>query len=324
MSFKPTYEITIGSYLLSSETNNRLVDLMVAASLQVPVNVCRLTLPQLDDMPLEKDMPFSLKLGYNGKNAKVFSGIIHRIEQGLEQTRLTVMSVFRKLTAHRGSSYFDNPTAAAMVLDFCQQLGITPGRVDTGLNFSFYALGEERSYYEHLQNLALQCGFDLYSDVHDHLVFGRPTSLELYAFEAGGNILDLQLYEEQTGLDQVTVYGESPASLGQGTQGASWLTKKEVKGNAGTGDGPSRQVFSPSIRTLENASRMAQSLQQAWKGRKRGFVRVLGSPEIQIGDSIQIKNPPGTGLGGLFKVTGYTHRLQTEKGFISQLNIQEK
>lgn len=322
MAFRPTYEITIGQYLLSNKTNNRLVELEVEASLHVPVNACRIRLPQLGGMQLENGLPVTVKLGYDGRNTKVFTGALHRVEDGIETASLTAMSAFRRLTVARGSQFFENPTAASIVLDLCRQAGVTPARVDTGMNFSFYALGGDRSFYEHLRRLAEQCGFDLYADAEDHLFFGRSVPVNLFAYEAGASILSFELYED-TAVAQVEVYGESPASLGQGTQGASWLTKKEIKGSAGAGAGTVRRVFDPSVRTLESASQVAQALQQRWKSRKKGRLKVLGAPDIQIGENVQVSNMAGATKSALFKVTGFTHWLSATAGFTSQFKIEE-
>ncbi|HRI59908.1 MAG TPA: hypothetical protein PK228_09295 [Saprospiraceae bacterium] len=323
MNYRPIYDISIGSFALNTRNNNRLVELSVSAKLDVPVNECRMVLPRLKDMRFETGMPVSVKLGYDKQTSQVFAGELDQIEHNAETVTLTASGAFHRMVSNRVNLYFDGPSAGEIATELCQQHKVTPGNVGTGMRFSFYTLGHDRSAYEHLKYLSEQCGFDCYADENDHLVFAQPAPQTTHPFGYGENILNLQLWEEAAPDTTWEVYGESPSSTGQGPQGASWLTKKEVKGSAGLGAGVVRRVFAPTIRTIDNATLMAQALQNDRKGRIKGILHTLGAPEVKIGDSIQIKNMPETQQNGMFKVTGFRHHLHAGSGFISQFNIQK-
>ena len=322
MNYRPTYEITLGNQLLSTRANNRLVELSVHAGLEVPVNECRITLPRIDDMKLETGSPVSVKLGYDQQTNQVFAGTLSRIELGTSTLSLTARSVFRKLVKSRVNLFFENPTAGEMATEICRQFGIQVGNLGAGLRFSAYALGQDRAVYGHLKYLADQCGFDLYADSKDRLVFAQALPMALHPFEYGANIISVQIREDAAPEAKWEVYGESPASTGQGPQGASWFTKKEVKGSAGIGSEVVRRVFAPTIRTLDNATRMAQALQEKQKNRKRGTLRVTGAPEVQAGDTIQLQKMPETQHNGMFKVVALHHQLNAGSGFLSHFKIQ--
>jgi len=322
MNYRPTYDITLGNQALGTRTNNRLVELTVSAAFDVPVNECRIVLPQLDGMDLKTGVPVTVKLGYDTQLRKVFSGELVRVEHGTETVTLTARSIFRKLTASRVNLYFENPAAGEIVTEICQQHGIRPANIGAGLRFSFYTLGQDRTAYDHLLYLAAQCGFDFYADAGDQLVFAQPAALAIHPFEYGANILSLHIREDAAPETKWEVYGESPSSSGQGPQGASWLTKTEVMGSAGLGSETIRRSIAPTIRTLDNATRMAQALQEKQKNRKRGYLRAPGVPEVQLGDTVQINNMPETLQNGMFKVVSVQHRLNAVSGFISQFKIQ--
>lgn len=321
MKLSVTYEITIGGYRLSTSANNRLVRVLVEASLVTPVNSCTIWLPPLNDMPFETGMVVVVKLGYGGNNTKVFTGQIHQIEQQLHILRITVLSSFRQLVVQRENLYFEKSTAAAIVGNLCQQASITPARIDPGIQFPFYGLGDRSSLYEHLRSLADKCGFILFADENDHLFFGKSIPLKTMVFEVGSNILALQLEDEPNRANQIEVYGESPASFGQGISGAYWLTKKEVKGTAGS-SGSTRAIAMPEIRTLESAQSVAVALQQQQKPGKMGKLQILGEAEIRLGQLIKINKLPNGNLTNLFTVLGIAHSVQAERGFITTINIQ--
>ena len=140
-------------------------------------------------------------------------------------------------------------------------------------------------------------------------------------FEVGSNILTLQLEDMPNRASQIEIYGESPASFGQGVPGASWLTKKEVKGTAGS-QGPTRTIAMPEIRTLESAQSVAVALQQQQKPGKMDKLQVLGAAEVKLGQLIKINKLPSGSLTNLFTVLGFSHSIQAERGFITTINIQ--
>jgi hypothetical protein len=129
--------------------------------------------------------------------------------------------------------------------------------------------------------------------------------------------------DEQTApLSGVDVYGESPASHGQGTDGVSWLTKKEVKGSAGDTAGRVLRVIDPTARTEDAAKQIATAILTASTAKPRGVLKVLGSPGVKLGDAVNIAEMPLDSQNGTFKVTGVTHTLTSTSGFVTTLAVQ--
>lgn len=323
MNDRPTYRISMGSLVLSTQDANRLVELAVHAGLETPVHECRIVLPQFNDLPIEAGMPVSVQLGYDQKMQLVFSGEIYRLEQGVSTIILMARSACQRLVHSRLDLYFEGMTAGEMVTAICREGNVLPGMIQPGLRFSHYALGRDRSAYDHLSYLANQCGFDLYANENDRLVFAKTTAFAMHSFSYELNIVSFRFSTHTAGGGKWEVFGESPASLGQGPPGAYWLTKKEVKASAGLGGQAVHQTFAPTIRSLDNASLMAKALQQKQKKRKVIRLSTLGIPEVKIGDTIQIGQMPEEQQNGLYKLIDLRHRLNAQSGFISQLKMQE-
>jgi len=323
MNYRPIYQISIGNLVLSTQETNRLVELDVHAGLETPVHECRMVLPQFNDLTIEEGVPVSVQLGYDQQMEQVFTGELHRQEQGAERLTLIARSACKRLVKRRLDLYFEGMTAGEMVTTICQQEKVLPGIIQPGLRFSYYALGRDRSAYSHLKYLAAQCGFDLYANEKDRLVFARTAAIAVHSFTYQVNIISFRFSDGKAIGEKWEVFGESPASLGQGPQGAYWLTKREVKGSAGLGGKSVHQIYAPTIRSLDNASLMAKALQKKQENRKRICICTMGAPEVKIGDTIQINQMPEKQQNGWYKLIDIRHRLNAQSGFISQFKMQE-
>ena len=181
----------------------------------------------------------------------------------------------------------------------------------------YYAVGAERHLLAHVQALAVRNGFDLYADSDDAVNFSPYGPSGTYTARYGAELLALQQEEVVAGIDGVEVYGESPASLGEGDKAYSWLTKSEVKGNAGQSSGNVLRVQDPSIRNQDAAGTAAEKLLALRQTKKQGWVSVLGKPDPVLGGAIELKDLPDSALNGSFKITAIRHQLDKVQGYIT-------
>ncbi len=228
------------------------------------------------------------------------------------------------MTATRVNLAFEQPTAGDIVSALCKEAGVKTGKVDPGLTFPSYAVGSNQSAYDHARRLARQCGFDLYADPDDQVVFakaipaGQPRVLQY-----GTTVLAISMGMPGESIGAVDVFGESPASFGKGDQAAPWLTKRDVKGSApATGGGVAVQAIEPAARTVQNAQQIARNLQSALKSRDRARAQLVGTPDIGLNEMVQITQMPVSSLNGTFRVTGVEHTLQHGSGFITTIDIE--
>lgn len=317
------YRITLGSHQFSANRGSPLLDLRLESSLAIPVNEAVLTLTTLEPITLNLNDPVTVDLGYGNSLTRVYSGILSTVTRGIDRIRVESHSCFQALTQAHFNLLYEKSTAGDIVQDLAQRLKITVGSVESGLKFSAYALGDHRSVYAEVRSLADLCGFDLYSDPQDRVVFARPKSGSPQECRYGADILDYHRTTQPVLPDGLEVYGESPASQGQGEQAASWLTKQEVRGRAGKATGVVLRRVEPTARSQNLADQMAKALFQAQAKQQRGWVRILGNPQINLGGALKIAQMPMAADNGTFKATGVRHQLSRRQGFCTTVNWEE-
>lgn len=311
------HRVTIGSASYEWGDHSRLVGLRTHASLSVPVNTAWVALAPPDGLSAAPDDELVVELGYGDDLEKVFSGVVETAEWGIERLAVHAAGSFHKLVTARLNLFFEKTKAGDIVSDVAGQLEIATGNVESGLEFPAYALSDSLTAYDSLRNLAWRCGFDLYADVDDQLVFAAYDPAETHAFQYGVNILSLYLGHPTDSVTGAEIYGESPASHGQGQDSTSWLTKKDVKGTAGSSGVATWRRFDPSARTQEDAAQMAEAALAALSTKRACTLRALGSPAVQLGHEIEIAKMPLDDQNGVFKVSGVEHRLDRRHGFYS-------
>jgi hypothetical protein len=318
-----THRITIGTEASASPDTSRLVRLRVRASLYEPVKYAEASFAPPDGLSLQPGDDLKVELGADRNSAQVFSGKIARVEWGFGSATVLAESQMSLMTATRVNLAFERPTAGDIVSALCQEAGVQTGQVQPGLSFAAYAVGSNRSAYDHARRLAVQCGFDLYADPDDKVVFAKavPTG-QPRLLQYGTTVLAISLSKPSDGAGAVDVFGESPASFGKGDEAAPWLTKKDVKGSApATGGGVAVQATEPAARTVQNAQQMARNLQSALKSRIRARAQLVGTPDVRLNEIVQIAQMPLSDLNGTFRVTGVEHTLRHGSGFVTELDL---
>ena len=331
------HKIKINSDVWSSTEHSRLLSLNVRASLDVPVNECEIIFTHPEGVKVKSEDEIEVELGYGDALELVFTGKVDRVDWSIGKLVIAARGSFKSLVEAHYNIYFDRPKASDIVKELSKEAEVKTDSVDTGLSFDYYAVGTERSAFSHLKKLSHQCGVWLYANEKDQLVFtdsngggggllGAATDLlgGGHEFQFGINILELSVDVPDTNLDGVTVFGESPASQGQGADASSWLTKKVVKGTAGKSNGTVRYVVDATARTQQNAEQIAKAYFNIWKDKKEGQLKTLGAAEIKLGSSLKISKMPLNDQNGEYLVAGINHQIAPRKGFVSKFTIIEK
>ncbi len=326
------HKISIGSASFQSgaprsgsrKDRTRLVDLRTSASLNIPTNTCRLVLSPPDALNLAPEDPVTVELGYEDKLSKIFTGTVDTVEWNLDRVTIHATSSFQKLLAASFNLLYEKSKAGDIVSDVVGRLGLSSGKVESGIEFPVYVLGDSCSVYEHLRTLGRQCGFDLYADPEDRVVFATYSPAQTHQFEYGANILALAAEAPTAPITGVEIYGESPTSFGQGADAYAWLTKQEVQGKAGDASGVVKRVADPTARTLEAASQIATVVLAAEVPKRRGSLKALGTPEVKLGDAIEIAKMPIASQNGSFKVIEIRQSLNRQQGFCSLIQWEER
>lgn len=314
------HQITIGSTTYTAKDRSHLVELQAIATLAVPINRCRIGLGQPQALNVAPNDPVAVKLGYGNDAVLVFTGTVESVEWGIDRVTVYAAGGFQSLTSARFNLLYEQSTAGDIVKDIAHsRLKLAVAKIENGLKFPVYALGNQTSAYDHLNALSYQCGFDFYANPQDKMVFAKYKAANTHRLTYGSHILSAVSDHPSSGITGVEVYGESPCSQGQGEQAYAWLTKKEVKGSAGS-SGSLLQLNASTARTQAIADDIAQAMLVRRQQKQRGQIRILGGPNIQLGDAITVTKMPLSQQNGSFKIVGVTHRLNRQQGFYTLIN----
>lgn len=317
MSLTINYKLTLGSQTYVADERSQLLSLQTSSALAIPINQCILTLTNPTDVQIKLEDSVTVELGYGKDLTTVFKGQVTHVERSFTRLTLEVSSSLSVLTRTYLNRLYDKPKAGDIVKDILKQTNLKQAKIDNGLSFSGYTLGDNQSAYRHLQHLAQQCGVDVYADVDDKIVFAAHKAAKTHGAEYGKNILKYESFSPQPTVDRLEVYGESPASKGQGDKATTWLTQQEIKGSSGNSSGTTLRIADPTARTEALAQQIAKSLLAIHKTKAQGRLTLLGTPMIQLGHSIKLSNLPQSHQNGTFKVVGVTQRLTYQLGFIT-------
>jgi phage protein D len=316
------YQISLGHTTLTPTSETALVSLTTEADLAIPVNTCRLVVAHPPTLAVGDAV--EVKLGYDGTLQTVFKGEVahlHWVFWGLE---VEAVSHLWRLTTTYLNLLFEKSTAKAIVQDAAKRCQVSVDKATDGIQFPVYALGDQISVWDHLRHLAERCGFDLYGDRADKLVFAPYQPSQTHELTYGVDILAYHWSQRPSPLSGVEIYGESPASQGQGDKAYSWLTKKEVKGSSGNRNGTVLHRVEPTARTQAIAGTIATALLKAHQGQQQGWIEGLGNPAAGLGDRLSLDKLPTAAHNGRYKITGVRHRLSQQRGFCTTLQWQEE
>ncbi len=309
---KISYKIKIGNTTLTEGKETHLLDIRTHSSLNIPANSCYLTLGSPKDLTITPDDPISIELGYEKKTTLVFTGKVSTINWDINQVKI-----------EGENALYEKSSVADIVKDILKQGKLKANQVENGVTLSSYALGDTISAYDHLQQLAQKCGCDIYANTEDKIVFAKYKPSATHEFKYGEDILFLSSQQPSAGIGKVEIYGESPASQGQGEKAASWLTKKEVKGTAGDSSGMTLRLVEPTAKTQAIAQKIAGGILANLHPKSGGKMKVIGNAEVKLGDGVKISKMPITEQNGTFKITGVNHILNDRRGFCTVIDWEE-
>lgn len=320
---KISYKIHLGRTTYTANDQTLLLDLRSQASLNVPVNTCQIVLGIPKNLQVSPKDPVSIEIGYDKQTTLIFTGRVTCVDWEIDRVNIEAASAFTDLTLLRLNRVYEKSHGGDIVKDILRQAKLTVGKVDNGIKFSVYTVGDRQTAWDRVHNLAQQCGFDIYANDRDRAIFSRYTAAATHTFTYGEDLLKYNSKQPQKGIEQVEIYGESPASQGQGEQAYSWLTKNEVKATAGSG-GNVLRLADPTARSQAVAQNIARGRLSHLKQKQEGQITAIGAANVKLGDAIQITKMPVSKQNGTFKVTGVKHILNRHQGFLTTINWEEK
>jgi hypothetical protein len=351
---KVSYKLSVGGWAINSADDPRteFIELDISCSMDSPADCCRVAVyappalpPGLLDQAIGAavgalglgaggEEPFSVQIRGNAikhgdqltielsagdRSGKVVTAEVQAIESSFGQTRITSHTGKQRLANARLNQVYENQTLNQITKDLAGQAGVNTGTIETGSSYSYVVVDESVSLLKTVRELARRDGLDLYFDSDDKLTLKKfdKTSAD-HTFFYGIDILDLRLNNHRTTSDHILVYGESPAS-NQGSDAWHWLAKDLSPFRSEIGEGVKRRAIGDgALRTKDAAANLATAKFGALKDQMvQGRLKILGHPQVKLGDAIEIKNVPKPELNGLFKVASVRHVLNKRDGYLT-------
>jgi len=318
---RPNYLVNIGSEKFSAENGGDVISIKVIRSIGLPTDSCEVFLVGGKDYSFKRDDEVKVQLGYDEELVPVFSGFVDNIEHGVYKVRLTALGLTVGLLRLRLNRVYLNQTAGKIVSNLAQEVNLTVKEALDGINLPMYVVDDDANAYEHVLRLAERCNFDAYMTDDEQLVFKKWNGGKKHSLEYGKEIIRVEGLDFSPLYVSARIYGESPASV-KGSETFHWLTKQEVKGEAGSGKVLS--IHDPAIRDKETAETVAKAKLNKLKYTFTAVVETVGKPEIKLGDTIALEGMPNSAIKGELEVRGIEHYLSKVKGFTTKISCWMK
>jgi len=241
---------------------------------------------------IKYDDQIAIELTSGDASDKVMTAEVTSMDSSFGQTRIAGRTGVQKLADTRLNQVYENRSLNQIVSDLASQVGIETGEIETGSTYFYFVVHESRNVLQHIRELAMREGMDVYFDTQNKLNVKKFSKTRAdHAFSFGIDILDLQLLNHQMSSEHIVVYGESPSS-NQGSDTWHWIAKDLSPFQGESGQGVKTMALQDSvIRTKDAADTLAASRFGAIKAHStRGRLKVLGNPKVKLADAIQIKN----------------------------------
>jgi phage protein D len=318
---RPTYQVNIGSETFSTDKGDGIVSIHVIRNVGLPTDSCEVFLVGSNEYKFERDDEVKVKLGYDQEIVSVFSGFIDKIEQGISLVRLTALGPALGLLRLRINRVYLNQTAGKIVQDLAQEASLKVSEASDGINLPMYVVDDAASAYEHILRLAGRCNFDVYMTPDDELMFKKWNGNKTHTLEYGKNLISIEEQDFVPLYASTRVYGESPASV-KGAETSHWLTKQEIKSEAGSGD--VLAIADAAIRDTETAETVAKARLDKLKYTFAAVVETVGNPDIKVGNNVTLEGMPNSAVSGELEVRGVEHYLSKTKGFTTRIDCWMK
>jgi hypothetical protein len=313
---KPQYICTIGSEEFVSENNSNIISFQVFRGMGLPTDSCSITLKNDKKYDFKKDEELKIKIGYDTPSQVVFSGLITNIEQDFFTIRVTGIGFALRLLRLRLNRVYLNQTAGKIVSAIVQEANLKTKKTSDGVTLPCYVIDELKNCYEHIIDLAKRCNFNVYLE-DNQLTFKEAEGGNTIPLSFGKDIIQIGASNFSSFFEGIKVIGESPSSF-RGSDTSHWLTKQDVKGEAGTNT--IKLLQDSTIKDKETAQSVADSNSAKLKCTYGVSLVVVGAPEIKMGDTVNLENLPFSGLSTPLEVRSYEHFLSKTKGFTTTIN----
>ncbi len=318
MMLRPDFSVQIGSQGIDAQ-DDEVVSLIVRRSMGLPIDSCEVQLARGTELEFEGRDPVDVKMGYDGKLEKVFSGSLDKVEHRIDGLTVTALGPCSHLLRLKINRVFSSQTAGKIVRALAQEAGVKMKDASDGISLPLYVIDSKLNAYQHVLRLAQRCNFDVYADLDRRMLFKERTPGKNHTLKYGKDIISAKVQDLTPRYTATLVRGESPSSS-KGSDTSTWLTKQDIKGEAGKIDRKEVLVLrDPAIKDKQTAENVAKARLERISFNLRLTVECVGWPSVDLADIVSIEEAPRPVMNASFDVMGVEHHLSNAKGFTTAI-----
>ncbi len=303
----PTYELTLGSQRWTEQAARIRLTLALAPQ----VNLLAVWFPAAAPLAAAKGDDVELRLNSGEKDEVVFTGSIDSLRSGFDGTRVTCLDAGGRLAGFRPAVTFEQVTAATVIRNLADEMGIETGELEDGPTLPYYVADPSRTAWEHMARVSAWGGAAVSvtksNKVNALIIDASQAEL---ALRYGREIIGLMADSRLPVVDAFTVAGEA----GAGDAASPDVLRASTDFFAGNRpEGPAlgkRWRFEPALRTVNAAATAGAARQRLYvSGRETGQFKAFLQPQLRCGTVLEIQDlPQGLPTGPIW-VTSVEHRL---------------
>lgn len=303
----PGYALTLGSQRWTEQA----LRIMVALDLAPRVDTLVVWLPVAAPLSAGPGDTVELTINSGEKEEVVFTGEIDSIRRDFESLRVFCINAGGLLSRFRPAETYENVSAATVVNNLIDVMGIDAGDIEDGPDLAFYVADPTRTAWEHIARVAAWGGamvrISAANSVEASII---DASQAEFALLYGREITSLHANKRTAATDAFVVAGEA----GVGDTGSADVLRPTTDFFAGNRpNGPTRDKrwqFEPALRTAKSAGTAGSARQRQYTsnldaGRFRAFLQ----PQLRSGSVIEIQQLPDGLLTEPIWLTRVEHEL---------------
>lgn len=263
----------------------------------------------------------------------VLTGLVDDVSQDFSNIVITGYSNAYKIAANNPEALkpddWKNKDSQSIVKKLLDNM-VTPDSnsyFHKGMTFKSYIPDVKKSIYENIKQLADYNGFDLYFSKEGKLRFYRNQTGRGEDLVYAENILDNSITMTKPPYDAIVVKVTHETS--QADDDNVWQVSSEPLSGASSAGKNKEEELSSIFKHESQAVQAAKNMMEAIDKPETGQVKTLGNPDLELGQSINIKfanslGPSAPGAKELdymsrkgVRVTRITHKFNMRSGFVT-------
>jgi hypothetical protein len=282
---------------------------------------CRLVfLPRSDFPALALGDALTVKLAAGAEPVPVFAGAVAKVTANRGALQVLLATPAAQLARIRRNAGYESQGFADLLNTWAGEVSLTPGRIDAGPDYAFFAVDDRLSLWDWVARIARHAGVPAWVDAQGALNATAPSGQPVASFRFGDTLLALDAHARDPVITGAHIVGEGSAGR-QGSEAWSWLAKdpQGVSASAGGGlagaveqDGGLRDLASvaaAAVGAAAGAARLADMVE----------VRVAGTPALDVASVFELENCPNGEGDGQWSALEVRHRFSARSGFVTEV-----